>query len=145
MNPSTGEATASDLREHTADFGAAATNPASFGEDADGELYIVSYAGRVYRINTTEIARRIAAHSAPPTPRSSALRRHVRPRAAAGSQFGDRTEGNEAWPRFAREHRGGLFVLNGESWIVAVGDHEWPLMPLTEFLEGILRIGRLTH
>ncbi len=61
VNPSTGEATASDLREHTSDFGAAATNPASFGEDADGELYIVSYAGRVYRINTTE--------SAPSSPR----------------------------------------------------------------------------
>ena len=50
VNPSTGEATASDLIEHTAALGVAAINPASFGEDAEGELYIVSYAGSVHRI-----------------------------------------------------------------------------------------------
>lgn len=40
-----GQARASDLREHTADFGGAAqlVNVASFGTDAAGELYIVSY------------------------------------------------------------------------------------------------------
>ncbi|CAN5675864.1 hypothetical protein BH24ACI5_BH24ACI5_22730 [soil metagenome] len=40
-----GQARASDLREHTADLGGAAqlANVASFGVDAAGELYIVSY------------------------------------------------------------------------------------------------------
>ena len=48
-----GEATASDVREHTAELGGAATlgNVASFGVDASGELYIVSYArGVILRI-----------------------------------------------------------------------------------------------
>ena len=41
----TGEATASDLREHTADLGGAAqlAGVSSFGIDTDAELYIVSY------------------------------------------------------------------------------------------------------
>lgn len=40
-----GQARASDLREHTEDLGGVAqlANVASFGVDADGELYIVSY------------------------------------------------------------------------------------------------------
>ncbi len=51
VHPVTGEATAGDLREHTAELGSAAVrNPSSFGEDASGELYIVSYAGGVYRL-----------------------------------------------------------------------------------------------
>ncbi len=50
VNPATGEATASDLREHTAELAPAVANPASFGEDADGELYIVNYAGSIYRL-----------------------------------------------------------------------------------------------
>ena len=48
-----GEAAASDLVEHTADLGAGASaSPSSFGEDAAGELYVVSYNGAVYRIRT---------------------------------------------------------------------------------------------
>jgi glucose/arabinose dehydrogenase len=45
VNPDTGEATASDLQEHTAALGGSATlgNISSFGVDAAGELYIVSY------------------------------------------------------------------------------------------------------
>jgi glucose/arabinose dehydrogenase len=41
-----GEATASDLREHTAELGGAVqlSNVSSFGVDSEGELYIVSYA-----------------------------------------------------------------------------------------------------
>ena len=41
----TGEATASDVREHTAELGGASqlAGVSSFGLDADGELYIVSY------------------------------------------------------------------------------------------------------
>ena len=54
VNPTTHEATASDLREHTADLGGAAqlTNVSAFGVDADGELYIVSYGrGVILRLN----------------------------------------------------------------------------------------------
>jgi len=53
VNAATGDATAGDVIEHTAALGAAATSVASFGEDADGELYLVSYAGRVYRLTGT--------------------------------------------------------------------------------------------
>ena len=51
VSPTTGEATASDLIEHTSEIGAqAAASPASFGEDGFGELYLVSYDGGVYRL-----------------------------------------------------------------------------------------------
>ena len=48
-----GEATASDVREHTAELGGSSelANVASFGVDASGELYIVSYGrGVILRI-----------------------------------------------------------------------------------------------
>jgi glucose/arabinose dehydrogenase len=46
-----GEATATDVIDHTADVGAAAAVVSSFGVDADGEIYLVSYsAGLVYRL-----------------------------------------------------------------------------------------------
>ena len=48
--PVTGEATATDLVEHTADLRAAAASPSSFGIDASGELYVVNYTGTVYRL-----------------------------------------------------------------------------------------------
>jgi glucose/arabinose dehydrogenase len=49
-NPSTGEATASDLVDHTADLGGAG-NISAFGVDRDGELYIVSHTlGTVFRL-----------------------------------------------------------------------------------------------
>jgi glucose/arabinose dehydrogenase len=49
----TGDATASDRREHTAELGGTAVlgNISSFGVDADGELYILNYSGSVVRIN----------------------------------------------------------------------------------------------
>jgi len=50
VDPSTGQATASDLIEHTAELGPAAINVSSFGIDAAGELYAVTYGGAVYRI-----------------------------------------------------------------------------------------------
>ena len=53
--PGTGEATASDLIEHTDELRAAATNPASFGLDAAGELYVVNYTGTVYRLVSDDL------------------------------------------------------------------------------------------
>jgi glucose/arabinose dehydrogenase len=47
-----GEARASDRREHTAELGGASVlgNISSFGVDADGELYVVNYSGSIVRI-----------------------------------------------------------------------------------------------
>jgi hypothetical protein len=47
IDSATGEARASDLTDHTAELGAsgAVGNVSSFGTDADGELYVVSYSG----------------------------------------------------------------------------------------------------
>lgn len=53
---SNGEATASDVREHTAELGGvtALANVASFGVDSQGELFIVSYGrGEILRIEST--------------------------------------------------------------------------------------------
>ena len=63
VNASTGEATASDVREHTAELsaGAALGNISSFGVDSDGELYLVSHSrGTILKI--------VAPAVAPPTP-----------------------------------------------------------------------------
>jgi hypothetical protein len=48
-----GEATASDLVEHTAGQGAPFDNISSFGVDSAGELYIVSYSGTIRQIVAT--------------------------------------------------------------------------------------------
>jgi glucose/arabinose dehydrogenase len=53
INALTGEATAGGLQEHTSQLGAGAQNPASFGVDASGELYIVNYNGAVHRLAGT--------------------------------------------------------------------------------------------
>jgi glucose/arabinose dehydrogenase len=56
VQPSTGEATASALVEHTAELGGAAFlgNISSFGVDAAGELYILNYsAGSILRLGTS--------------------------------------------------------------------------------------------
>jgi glucose/arabinose dehydrogenase len=46
-----GGASVLNIVEHTAELGAAAELPSSFGRDAAGELYLVAYgAGRIYRI-----------------------------------------------------------------------------------------------
>lgn len=52
IDPVTGEATASDRREHTSDFGGAAAigNPSSIDVDAQGELFLVSLGGLVRRV-----------------------------------------------------------------------------------------------
>ena len=52
VDPSTRQAVATDLVEHTAELGgsAALSGISSFGVDAFGELYIVSYSGSVLQI-----------------------------------------------------------------------------------------------
>ena len=45
-----GRVTVSDLIEHTDALGQAARFPASFGTDANGEWYVVSYTGAIYRL-----------------------------------------------------------------------------------------------
>jgi len=53
INPATGEASASDTIDHTADLGGTAVtgNVSSFGIDGDGELYVVNYSqGVVLRL-----------------------------------------------------------------------------------------------
>jgi glucose/arabinose dehydrogenase len=55
VNPSTGEATASGLIEHTAEFGGTSTlgNITSFGVDSAGELYIVGYSkGTIFKVQS---------------------------------------------------------------------------------------------
>jgi glucose/arabinose dehydrogenase len=57
VDPVTHEATASDLREHTAELGGSAVlgNVSAFGVDAAGELYVVSYStGRVLQVEGPE-------------------------------------------------------------------------------------------
>jgi glucose/arabinose dehydrogenase len=59
IDPSTGEATASGLLDHTADLGGIAQtgNISSFGVDADGELYLVSHSrGMVLKLVGTPSA-----------------------------------------------------------------------------------------
>ena len=52
VNPTTGDATASDLRDHTAELGA--TSVSAFGVDASGELYFTDHTGgRILRIEST--------------------------------------------------------------------------------------------
>lgn len=51
VHPASREATAMDLVEHTAELGAAAASPVSFGVDTTGELYLLSYGGTIYRID----------------------------------------------------------------------------------------------
>ena len=52
INATTGEATASDLRDHSAELGT--HNVSTFGVDANGEVYFANYfTGIIYRIEAT--------------------------------------------------------------------------------------------
>lgn len=51
VEPFSGEATVSDLQEHTTALNGAAGSVSSFGVDAAGELYVVSHGGTVYRVS----------------------------------------------------------------------------------------------
>ena len=53
VNPSTHEATVANIADHTNDLGGVG-NVSAFGVDADGELYIVDYSGRILAIERNE-------------------------------------------------------------------------------------------
>jgi glucose/arabinose dehydrogenase len=53
VDASSREATARNLIDHTAALVSGAVNVSSFGEDAAGELYLVSYSGGIYRLERT--------------------------------------------------------------------------------------------
>ena len=50
FDAATGDAIATDLREHTAELGVALDGIVSFARDLNGELYLVTMAGEVYRL-----------------------------------------------------------------------------------------------
>jgi glucose/arabinose dehydrogenase len=50
VNPTTGEAVATNVIEHTSELGGALGGVASFGRDHQGELYLVTFSGRVLKI-----------------------------------------------------------------------------------------------
>jgi hypothetical protein len=54
VDAATGEATAESIVEHTPELASAAMSPSSFGVDASGELFLVSYLGAIYRLENTE-------------------------------------------------------------------------------------------
>ena len=54
VDPVSRQATAGSLVDHTAALGAAASSVTSFGVDATGEIYLVSYGGTVHRIASTD-------------------------------------------------------------------------------------------
>jgi glucose/arabinose dehydrogenase len=54
IDPATGEATTESIVEHTPELASAAMSPSSFGVDASGELYLVSYLGAIYRLENTQ-------------------------------------------------------------------------------------------
>ena len=64
LAPGTGEATATGILEHTAELGGAAAlgNIASFGADANGELYLCSFNGTIFRISPAVVPPNPAMH-----------------------------------------------------------------------------------
>ena len=70
VDPNTREAAATSPVEHTAELGSAATTPSSFGVDAAGELYLVSYEGAIYRIESTVSPPPVPEPDPPPSPSS---------------------------------------------------------------------------
>jgi glucose/arabinose dehydrogenase len=56
VNSATGEATASDVQEHTGQLGVAGLNVSSFGVDGNGELFIVGYGGTIFRMGVAPSA-----------------------------------------------------------------------------------------
>jgi glucose/arabinose dehydrogenase len=50
LDPATGQATVSDVIEHTAELGGSLGGIASFGRDLNGELYLVTFGGQVLKL-----------------------------------------------------------------------------------------------
>ena len=87
-NGPNGEVTAADLREHTAELGvgtAMGRFPSTFGEDAAGELYIVSLSGFVYRLRGTGPSENSGAKRRPPSQEPSGFASPRSPTAGAGA------------------------------------------------------------
>jgi len=127
VNSTNGEATASDLREHTAELGAAAQTPASFGVDAVGELYVVSYAGSVHRIVST---------TPPPTPVGP---RHRPPDApVVGIAVPRATSGSAAELLLVvvteNDGRRMLFVRMSDRWVAADVEDEAALRAMLAYV-----------
>ena len=135
VDPSTREATASDLREHTAELGSAAQLPSSFGVDARGELYIVTYGGSVYRISSplppVDAARRRPAGAevtGAAIPRlASASKPMPAPAVVAPGEpvvLVMTDEGSRRW----------LLVQTGKGWVAADLDDEQALRALLRYV-----------
>jgi glucose/arabinose dehydrogenase len=58
VNPETGEATVSDEIEHTSELGGARPGLASFGRDRQGELYLVTLGGDIFRLGADQVPER---------------------------------------------------------------------------------------
>ena len=110
--PGTGEATASDLVEHTGDLRAAASSPSSFGVDAAGELYVVNYGGTVYRL-----------FSDTPAPAHATTRRRIRPAPAAGDAADRHRRTARIDRRTSRGHDDSRRLTSGPSPLGRSGRH----------------------
>src|SRR4029453_1411927 len=54
VNPATREAAVTDALDHSAELGATVGSIVSFARDRDGELYLVTFAGRVFKIASAD-------------------------------------------------------------------------------------------
>jgi hypothetical protein len=54
VNPATREAVVTDAVDHSAELGATVGSIVSFARDRDGELYLVTFAGRVFKIASAD-------------------------------------------------------------------------------------------
>jgi len=54
VNPATREAVVTDAVDHSAELGATVGSIVSFARDRDGELYLVTFAGRVFKITSAD-------------------------------------------------------------------------------------------
>ena len=132
--PLTGEATASDLIEHTDDLGAARDNPSSFGVDAAGELYVVNYGGTIHRLFSDDPAPPGPSPPEPPAPGSGQGRRRPTDAPATGRAVPRPPSSPDGGARFAplaaRVAEGEL--LASEMPFTVVHDGPWDILEVAE-------------
>ena len=142
VNSATGEATASDLREHTAELGVAAQSPASFGVDALGEMYVVTYTGGVHRIvSTTPPPAPVGPRHRPP---DSPVLGVAVPRSAGGSAVAAGTSASSTADVADGERlfvivtendgRRMLFVRISQGWVAADLEDEAALRAMLDYV-----------